>query len=75
MTFTESFHCDMTKNDSFIIIMCIEGKCMLRICSNVEDVELREGNSALIPAAIADYEIVPCSKQTKLLDAYISDLN
>lgn len=75
MTLTESFHCDMTKNDSFIIIMCIDGKCMIRICSNGEAVELREGNSALIPAAIADYEIVPCSTQTKLLDAYISDLN
>lgn len=72
MTLTESFHCDMTKNDSFVIIMCMEGKCMIRICSNGEDVELREGNSALIPAAIADYEIVPCSKQVKLLDAYIS---
>ena len=34
---------------------------------------LREGNSCLIPAAIADYDITPLHGKSTLLDAYIDN--
>ena len=43
------------------------------IRSTRDEVELREGFSCLIPAAIADYDIIPTTPQTKLLEAYINN--
>lgn len=68
---TESFRCDLLNNDSFVIIMCMEGDCMIKMSSNGEETIVTEGNSALIPAAIADYTIFPIHSKTKILEAFI----
>ena len=47
--------------------------CTIRICSTHDKVELHEGFSCLIPAAIADYDIVPITSTAKLLESYINN--
>ena len=71
MEVCKPFHRNLCKYDSFIITMCIEGDCMIRMRSTGEEVLLRQGHSTLIPAAIADYDIIPQSGKTRILDAYI----
>ena len=51
--------------------MCIEGDCKIRVRSTGDEIELKEGNSTLIPTAIADYDVIPLQKKTRILDAYI----
>lgn len=75
------FHRNLIKYDSFIITMCIENNCRLRIRTTGEEVLLREGWSCLIPAAIADYDVIPenngkrINSHVKLLDAFIDNKN
>lgn len=74
VTETETaFHRNLIKYDSFIICMCIEGDCEIHVRSTGESVFLRQGNSCLIPAAIADYDIVPQNGKTRILDAFIDN--
>lgn len=67
------FHRDLKKYDSFIITMCIEGDCKVHVRSTGEEVSLKQGNSILIPAAIADYDIIPQNGKTRILDAFIDN--
>lgn len=73
MEITGLFHRDLRKYDSFVISMCIEGDCEIRVRSTGERVVLREGSSTLIPAAIADYDVVPLKGRSRLLDAFIDN--
>ena len=73
MEITGLFHRDLRKYDSFVISMCIEGDCEIRVRSTGERVVLREGTSTLIPAAIADYDVVPLKGRSRLLDAFIDN--
>ena len=75
MEVSKAFHRDLRKYDSFIITMCIEGYCKIRVRSTGEEVFLKQGNSTLIPAAIADYDITPLNGTSKLLDAYINNMD
>lgn len=75
MEVSKSFHRDLKKYDSFIITMCIEGDCKIRVRSTGEEVLLKQGNSTLIPAAIADYDIIPQSGKTRILDAFIDNMD
>lgn len=68
-----SFHRNLTKYDSFIVSMCIEGDCRLRVRSTGDVVTLRQGHSVLVPAAIADYDVLPLHGKTRILDAYINN--
>lgn len=70
---TEPFHRNLLKYDSFIITMCIKGDCRIRVRKTGEETLLREGNSCLIPAAIADYDVVPLNGSTRMLDAFIDN--
>jgi len=70
---TKAFHRNLIKYDSFIISMCIKGDCLIRIRETGEEVLLKEGNSCLIPAAIADYDVLPINEMTRILDAYINN--
>lgn len=70
-----SFHRNLIKYDSFIITMCIQGDCWIRIRSTEEKVLLKEGYSCLIPAAIADYDVIPLTGHSRLLDAFIDNKN
>ena len=69
------FHRDLRKYDSFIITMCIEGNCKIRVRSTCDEVLLKQGNSTLIPAAIADYDIIPQGGKTRILDAFIDNMD
>ena len=75
MEVTKPFHRDLRKYDSFIITMCIEGDCIIRVRSTGEEVLLKQGNSTLIPAAIADYDIIPQSGKIRILDAFIDNMD
>lgn len=75
MEVSKSFHRDLKKYDSFIISMCIEGDCKIVIRSTGDELLLREGSSTLIPAAIADYDIFPQHRTTRLLDAFIDNMD
>lgn len=66
-------HRDLIKYDSFIIVMCISGKCNIRTRSTKALVPLNEGYSCLIPAVIADYDIIPEGGSVKMLEAYIDN--
>lgn len=67
-----SYHRDMIKYDSFILYMCTEGECSIRVRSTGTEIPLNAGNSCLIPAAIANYDIVPTGS-VHLLEAYIDN--
>lgn len=55
--------------------MCLEGDCKIRVRSTGDEIELKEGNSTLIPATIADYDVIPQQGSTRILDAYIDNMN
>jgi mannose-6-phosphate isomerase len=75
MEVSKSFHRDLRKYDSFVITMCIEGDCIIRVRSTGEEILLKQGNSTLIPAAIADYDIIPQHGKTRILDAFIDNMD
>lgn len=68
-----AFHRNLVKYDSFIISMCIKGDCKIRIRSTGDEITLNEGYSCLIPAAIADYDVLPLHGKSKILDAFIDN--
>ena len=67
----DRFHRNLLKYDSFIITMCIEGDCTLRVRSTGDEILLKEGHSALIPAAIADYDLIPLKDKSRILDTFV----
>ena len=78
----ETLHRNLLKYDSFIITTCIEGCCRLRSRVNGSEVSLTPGRSTLIPASIADFDVIPESSSSgtsgqassiRLLDAYIDN--
>ena len=66
-----AFHRNLLKYDSFIISMCISGDCKIKVRSTGDEVVLKEGWSVLIPAAVADYDVVPLNGKSRVLDAFI----
>ena len=75
MEVSKTFHRDLRKYDSFIITMCIEGDCKIRVRSTGDGILLKQGNSTLLPAAIADYDVIPQSGKTRILDAFIDNMD
>lgn len=73
MEINQPMHRNLIKYDSFIISMCIAGDCKIRIRSTQDEIILKEGHSTLIPATIADYDIIPLNGTSKLLDAFIDN--
>ena len=71
----KSFHRNLLKYDSFVITMCIAGDCELRFRQTDESVLLKEGHSCLIPAVMADYDVEPMRGQTRILDAFIDNMD
>lgn len=71
----KSFHRNLLKYDSFIITMCLEGDCTIKVRCTGDEILLKEGNSTLIPASIADYDIIPQDGKTRILDAFIDNMN
>ena len=73
MELTAQFHRNLLKYGSFIITMCMEGDCRIRVRSTGEEITLREGHSTLIPAQIADFDVIPLGSKTRILDAFIDN--
>lgn len=74
MDIKEPFHRNLLKYDSFIISMCIKGGCRISLRNyhgELQSVEVPEGNSCLIPASVADYDIVPMAHDTRILETHI----
>lgn len=68
------FHRNLKKYDSFIISMCIKGSCCIVIRESGYAITLHEGHSCLIPASIADYNVIPLNgEKVQLLDAFIDN--
>jgi mannose-6-phosphate isomerase len=72
---TAPFHRNLKKYDSFIIMMCIEGDCKLRIRETGCEALIKAGNSCLIPASIADYDVFPLNSRSIVLDAFIDNMD
>ena len=90
---TSAFHRNLMKYDSFVVCMCLQGDCQVRIRPNAalnanslalgegrgevspHEITLPHGHSCLIPAAIADYDVVPMTGKTKVLEAFINNLD
>lgn len=70
---TQSLHRDMREYESFIIAVCVEGDCQIRVRRTGDEILLKEGNSTLIPAAIADYDLTPVNAKTRILEAYVGN--
>ena len=70
---SKPFHRDLRKYDSFVISMCIEGDCIICIRATGDELLLKQGNSTLIPAAIADFDVIPQKGSTRMLDAFIDN--
>lgn len=75
VSITHPIHRNMLKYDSFIIQTCTQGTCRVRIRATGDEILLKEGFSSFIPAAIADYDIIPLTPSVKLLEAYINNHN
>nr|MBP6273607.1 hypothetical protein [Prevotella sp.] len=69
----QPFHRNLLKYDSFIITMSIKGDTRIHVRSTGDELLLKEGNSCLIPAAIADYDLIPLSSKSLVLDAFIDN--
>lgn len=72
---TGVFHRNLLKYDSFVISACIEGDCRIRIRHTGDEILLKTGNSCLIPAAIANYDVIPVEGKTRVLDAFIDNMD
>ncbi|MCH5307420.1 MAG: class I mannose-6-phosphate isomerase [Prevotella sp.] len=72
---TNSFHRNLQKYDSFVVCMCLQGDCQLRIKSTNLVTDLPQGHSCLVPAAIADYDIVPVHGRSKVLETFINNMD
>ncbi len=74
MDIREPFHRNLVKYDSFIISMCIKGGCRISLRGyqgEQQTIELKAGNSCLIPASLADYDIIPLIPATRILETHI----
>ena len=69
----EPFHRNMIKYDSFIIIMNIGEPFTIRVRATGDEVLVPAESSCLIPAAIADYEIIPNHGTAKIMEAFINN--
>lgn len=70
---THPFHRNLLKYDSFVICVCMHGDCKVKMRATGDEIVLRSGNSCLIPAAIADYDVVPLDGSSTILDAFIDN--
>ena len=69
----KSHHYAMKGFDSFVVCMCLKGDCKIKVNETDDELVLKEGYSCLIPAAIADYDIMPVGEKTQVLDAFIDN--
>lgn len=64
---------DFVQLDSFIIYMCLEGKCKIEYNDSKFE-ELSSGETVLIPACMKTFRLIP-DNQAELLEVFIEDQN
>jgi len=69
----EPFHRNMIKYDSFIIMMNIGTPFTIRVRATGDEVLVPAESSCLIPAAIADYDLIPAHGTAKVMEAFINN--
>lgn len=67
--FNGNIELNYSKLDSFVVYMCIDGKCEIEYEIN-KKVPLNKGETILIPAEIDNITIIPL-EETKILETYI----
>lgn len=65
---TEEITCDYSELDSFVIFICLEGRCKI-VDNNDYELEVKAGETVLLPAAVENLTIYP-EGQVKLLETY-----
>lgn len=70
---TKSFHKNMVKYAPFVILICLQGDSKVCIRSTGIEVTIPEGNSYLIPAAVAEYEFFSLKECTKVFETFINN--
>ena len=73
MDLTMPIHRNLLNYDSFVIFMCMDGDCVICERGKGEETTLKKGSSVLIPASIADYDIIPVNGNSRLLEIYIDN--
>ena len=66
---TESINCDYSELDSFVILICMEGTCLITD-NEGHEISLRAGETTLLPAAVQEISIV-LEGNAKLLETYV----
>lgn len=68
-------HRDLQELDSFIIYMCVQGCCSIRVRQTGKEVRLPAGSTCLIPASAANCDIIPdeTSGICRLLETFIGN--
>ncbi len=66
---TEEISCDYSELDSFVILICMEDSCTITD-SEEHVIEMRAGETVLLPASIENISIVP-NGNVKLLETYV----
>lgn len=66
---TESITCDYSELDSFVVLICLEGKCKV-VDNEGNEVQLQAGETVLLAASTVDVHITP-EGEAKLLETYV----
>ncbi len=67
---TEEISCDYSELDSFVILICVEGSCMLKD-NEGNEISLRSGETVLLPASTQEITITPDAGGVKVLETYV----
>ncbi|MBR1928258.1 MAG: class I mannose-6-phosphate isomerase [Paludibacteraceae bacterium] len=70
INFNRTIQRDYAPLDSFVVYMCVEGQANI-LCDDGE-VEIKTGETVLLPASTEDLTLIPKTKQVKLLEIYIA---
>lgn len=66
---TETISCDYSELDSFVVLIGLEGACKI-VDNESNEVELKAGETVLLPASTMDITIIP-EGSVKLLETYV----
>lgn len=67
---SEPFTRDMSDLDSFMIVICTEGKGTLTD-NNGNSVDIKQGETVLLPAAVKSFTMTPAEGNLKVITSYI----
>ena len=66
----EAIYCDYSELDSFIIYICVDGACQVKD-NEGNEIDLKAGDTILLPATVQDVAITPGEGGVKLLETYV----